>query len=591
MRHTRGAQMVSAVVVAGMLAAACSSMDSIDRHIQRELTQASSGIDAMTPTITGRPKRERLAEAYRKTPPTTNPSASELPFTPADPNLSEQEVLKRLENLYSSGPDARPIDLEETFRLGQSSSREYLRAVEDYMLIAIRMLVEQHRWTPRLFDDITANTTFDSSSGRYRAALDLMNQLRVSQRLPFGGTVEAAYIASSTQQLVDRVGDGYTQASQLVLSAEIPLLRNAGIVAQEDLIQTERDVVYAARAFERTRRTLLVDFGRDYFNLVAQQDSIRNQEARLRSVQGLLEQRRALVEAGRSAAFEARNVEQNVLRSEATLISSREAYKFAVDRFKVRLGLDVSSEVLVRPVTLSLPQPEITLDLASIYALEYRLDYQNQKDRVDDRRRAVEVSRNQLLPDLDVAARAALNTEGSGGRESSAPNYDLDDTDYAIGMTFSLPLDREIERLNLRSSMIALQSAIRDLDRSRDDLVLEARTSLREVERSKFALDLQEQAVEINQLRLDELEIKADEVDAQQRLDAENELLQSRNDRDQAVRDLRVAILQYLLATGQMRVKDDGTFQPLEGMNVRVEDGPISGSDPVQVPPESPDGQ
>jgi hypothetical protein len=47
-----------------------------------------------------------------------------------------------------------------------------------------------------------------------------------------------------------------------------------------------------------------------------------------------------------------------------------------------------------------------------------------------------------------------------------------------------------------------------------------------------------------------------------------------------------VAILDYLLVTGQMRVQDDGTFQPLEGMVVRVEDG----ADPVpdaSVTPES----
>jgi outer membrane protein TolC len=567
-----------------ILGVACTSMDTIDRRVQRELTRSSTGMRAMPPTTTERPDRGNLNEAYRKTPDTNNPSASELSFAEAEQRDSAA-VLARLDDLYAPGPDATPVDLEGTFRLGQSSSREYRRAVEDYMLAAIRLLIERHRWTPRLFNDTTANTTFDSENGRYRAALDLVNELRATQRLPFGGTVEAAYIASMTQQLVNRVGEGYTQASQLVLSANIPLLRDAGMIAQEDLIQAERNVVYAARAFERFRRELLVDLGRDYFDLVAQQAGIANQEARLRSVQQLLRQREALVEAGRAAAFDARNVEQNVLRSEATLINSRETFKFAVDRFKVRLGLAVDSEIRVKPVSLTIPEPSISVDQAAVMALSYRLDYQNDRDRVEDTRRAVEVSRNQLLPDLDVDARATFNSDDDVD-ETSRPDYDLDDTDYAIGVTFGLPLDREIERLNLRTAMINLQRAIRDLDRRRDELVVDSRAAVREVERARFALNLQEQAVEINQLRLDELEIKADEIDAQQRLDAENELLQSRNDRDQAQRDLRVAILDYLLVTGQMRVQDDGTFQPLEGMVVRVEDG----ADPVpdaSVTPES----
>lgn len=544
-------------------------MATIDRKVERELARTSGDMRAMSPEITGRPAQPDLRRAYETRPETVNPTADELGFAKADP---ERDVLKRLEDLYFTSPTAIPLDLQETFRVGQRSSREYQRAVEDYMLAAIRLLIERHRWTPRLFNDTSALLTFDSDDSRYRSALTIVNELRVTQRLPFGGTIEAAYVASMAQQLVNRVGDGYTESSQLVLNAEIPLLRDAGMIAREDLIQAERDVVYAARAFERFRRELLVDLGRDYFNLVAAQNVIANQEARLRSVQRLREQREALVQAGRVAAFEARNVEQNVLRSEATLISTRESYKLAVDRFKVRLGLPVQQDVVVQPVSLELPEPEITVDEAAARALDLRLDYQNDRDRVQDRRRGVEIAKNQILPNLDLTARTFLNPGEEEGR-TGRPIYDLDDTDYSFGVTFGLPLDREIERLNLRTALINLQSALRDLERRRDDLIVESRASVREVERSRFALDLQEQAVVINEMRLKELEIKADEVDAQQRLDAENELLQSRNDRDVALRDLRVAILEYLLATGQMRVKDDGTFQPIRGMDVGGPDG------------------
>ncbi len=91
-------------------------------------------------------------------------------------------------------------------------------------------------------------------------------------------------------------------------------------------------------------------------------------------------------------------------------------------------------------------------------------------------------------------------------------------------------------------------------------LIVDARAAVREIERARFALQLQEMAVATNMERQRELELKADQVDAQIKLDADNELLQSRNDRDAALRDLRVAILNYLLVTGQMRVNADGTF-------------------------------
>jgi len=548
-------------------------MDTIDRQVQKEMTRTSTTMRAMTPTITPQPPREDLKNAYNTEPPTNNPTASELTFVEADP---DRKVLERLEGLYTPSPDGLQVDLEETFRLGQASSREYRRAVEDYMLAAIQLLVEQHRWTPRLFNDTSVETTVEPGDSEYDVALGLINNLRVTKRLPFGGEVEAGYVASMAKQLVNQVGDGRTTSNQLILNATIPLLRNAGMAAREDIIQAERNLVYAARTFENFRRELLVELGRDYFNLVAQQASIVNQEARLKSVQRLWEQRKALVAAGRSAAFESRNVEQNVLRSEAALTSSREQFTLAVDRFKVRLGLPVDAHATIKPVSLVIPEPLIGVDEAAQLALTYRLDYQNDRDQVDDSKRGVAVARNQLLPDFDINARTLFATDGVIDNED-LPLFDLDDTVYAIGMTFGMPLDRQIERLNLRAAMIELERSSRELDQRRDELIVNARASVREVERARFALDLQTQAVEINRLRLQELEIKADEVDAQQQLDAENELLQSRNDRDQAIRDLRVAILQYLLATGQMRVKDDGTFQPLEGMNVRVEAGEDTG--------------
>jgi outer membrane protein TolC len=74
-----------------------------------------------------------------------------------------------------------------------------------------------------------------------------------------------------------------------VLSGDIPLLRGAGSVAREGLIQAERDLIYQSRSFERSRRTLLVSIARDYFNLLEQQAVIQNQMLQIQGLEGLLE--------------------------------------------------------------------------------------------------------------------------------------------------------------------------------------------------------------------------------------------------------------------------------------------------------------
>lgn len=591
-----------AVALFAGLAAGCVNMDSIDRSVDRLVKARSEALGGGA--VAPQPRKLTVYESgptgsarevvTEERPPSQNPDAGDLAYAEAD--TDPKAVLARLDS-YSAMPDSvRALDLEGSFRTAQQTGREYRSAEEEYLLAAIRLLVEQHRWGPRLFDDIRANVDGTGDNGTYQSALRVINELRATQRLPYGGEVEARLITQATQQLTGVAGEQYEQASQLVLGANVPLLRGAGTVAREDIIQAERDLVYAARGFEDFRRRHLVDIARDYFALVAQQSFIRNQEQRLDSVIRLQERTTALVQAGRESAFRARNVEQNVLTSRNSLISARENYLLALDRFKVRLGMAVDEAIRIEPVSLELPDPDIGVARAAELALLYRLDFQNARDQNDDARRRVDNARNDLLPDLNITAQTTLNTDKD--RNRGRFDFDLKDTDYAAGVLLSLPLDRQIERLNLRGSMIQLQRQVRETDELRDTIILNARRAVREIDRARNALVLLSKAVEINQLRNEELDLRSDEVEPQEKLDAENELLQSRNDYQDALRDLRIAILEYLLQTGQLRVGPDGTFKALEGMVVRmVESDPaVAGANagnaaaqaPAAAPPENP---
>ena len=77
-------------------------------------------------------------------------------------------------------------------------------------------------------------------------------------------------------ELHGQVLNGNTQTADLIFNADIPLLRGAGMVAREDLIQAERNMVYAARDFERFRRTFLFDITTEFLNLVVLQLAIGN---------------------------------------------------------------------------------------------------------------------------------------------------------------------------------------------------------------------------------------------------------------------------------------------------------------------------
>lgn len=456
------------------------------------------------------------------------------------------------------------VDLATAFKIAQRSAREHRNQEDTYLVTAISLLLERNQWTPRLSNDTSAVLDGGGDEGRYDNAVRLVNDLRVTQRLPYGGRAEAAWVWEASEQLRSSVTGQYRQASRFVAEASIPLLRSAGLIARESLIQAERDLIYSARDYERFRRSFLVDIANDYFRLVQLRSQIANQNRSLKSLQNLEEATTALFDAGRVKAFDKNIASSNVKSAISSLLNLRESYALAIDRFKVRLGLPVDTVIAIQDLKFEMFEPDISLTDATVLALAYRLDLQNQRDRLEDARRGVANARNQLLPDLNATGSVSIPTDDDT-REGGA-FLDPDQTDYTVGLTFGLPLDRRDEALRLRQAQIRLERQKRDVDRARDDIVVEVRGALRGIELARVQLQLADQRVQIARRRLEEQNLKKDIVKPQEIVDSENELLSAENQRDQALADLRNAVLNYLLASDQLRVARDGTFQPLPGM-------------------------
>lgn len=538
--------------------ASCGSMDSTDERVRRladlRSLEARVSEPATNPEPVARGPRERQLEL---TPATTNPPASALAFTPAD---EARDVAQRLDQYTGTADsDSLPTPLSKVLTIAQRSAPEFRTAEENYVFAAIRLLIERHLWGPRFFNDTSLDlSTQGDGDGQFQTAVNVVNNLRVQKRLPSGGEVEARWVWRAAEQLREQSTGRYRQSSELALSGRIPLLAGAGPVARESLIQAERELVYEARDFEDFRRSFLVQISSDFFDLLQAQAEIANQERQLASLLEFERAETARFEAGRINDFRRLQASNNVLSARAQLASLRERYILQLDRFKVRLGLSPSEPLAAGEIDLELAEPEISPESAAALALEYRLDLQNRRDRLDDARRAISNAENSLLPQLDASGEVAVPTDPSAREGGLAP--DAEALRGRAGLTLSLPLDREDERLRVRQATILAQRAEREYGRVRDDVAVQARQSVRAIDLSRFQLTLAEQRVEINKRRLVELTLRADTVDTKTRLDAENELLESENARDRARTALRNAVLNYLLQTGQMRVSRSGTL-------------------------------
>lgn len=594
---TRGAIFPSAV--RAMLAAAASAtllfaceggMQAIDRRTEENLLAAADDVGGGTirPPLRskefyeGDPFPADPPSMYR--PPTRNPSAGELAFAA---RTAEEETLEasagRIEAAGRPPAEAVPLDLGGALAFALGNAVEYLNAEENYIISALRLIIEQHRFEPRPFNITSAEFDALGQDGRFSRTLDVANDLGIAQRLPYGGEVSARLVVDLTRQ-IDRFGDGDTvQSADVILAAEIPFLRGAGVAAREELIQASRNLIYAARTFEEFRRDFCFSLIRAYLDLVVQQQEIANARRQVESSRQVEAREEAWVKAGRQPPFQADLAKQNTLFAIDRLAGLEERYRVAVDNFKVRIGMDPTEPLVIVPVRLELPEPETTPAQAVALAMEYRLDLQTIADEVADAKRRVDVASNQLLPDLGVSLAGVIPTNGD--MRYGGLNFTPNDGAYSVAARFAAPLDRTIERSRLREAQIRFEQAVRDDRLERDRAAVEVRSALRGIDLSRFSLLLQEQNVRIALNREASIAAAPDRASARDRTEAVDQRRRAEDQRDRAAVDLQVSILAYLLATGQFRVQENGMFMPLPGMRV-VE---IEGTLPQDLPGAAPD--
>src|SRR5258707_9083969 len=91
--------------------------------------------------------------------------------------------------------------------------------------------------------------------------------------------------------------------ASVVLSGTIPLLRGAGMVNLEPLINGERSLVYQVRTFENFRRDFVISVATQYFRLLSLQQSVLNRRGNYTHFLTFTQRARAPLPPGRGGVF------------------------------------------------------------------------------------------------------------------------------------------------------------------------------------------------------------------------------------------------------------------------------------------------
>lgn len=445
------------------------------------------------------------------------------------------------------------LDLEGALRLAAEASREYRAAREDVYLKALSFTAERHRFRDQYALGATGALTRDEGSGTASAS----PSTSVSRNLESGGS----FVLKLATDFLKTLAGGPADTARTLLSANLvlPLVRGSGReVARESLTQSERDVLYELRSFARFQQEFTDGVATSFYRVLAQRDTVTNEELTAKSLERVLERSKAFGPegAGRLPDFEVDQARQDVLSAKDRVVRAQQGYEEALDRFKLELGLPPATTLLPKDDALEVLRRRglepAAFDLAHALATARtrRLDLENARDQRDDASRKVLVAANGLGAQVDLALGAALTGPGAsplGVRGAKGAG--------TVGLDVSLPVERLAERNAYRAALVQEDRAHRAVEALDDAIVVAVRRAWRTLEQARTSYDIQWEGVRLATRRVEsaDLNLQYGKATTRDVLEAEDALIKARNALTTALIDHAVARLDLERDTGVLR--------------------------------------
>jgi outer membrane protein TolC len=461
----------------------------------------------------------------------------------------------------------RPVrmTLMEALQVAARNSRQYQQEKEQVYRAALGLDLDRDEFRP-VFEAIADGRIQADygNDGDENIGIGAFPEVGITQRLKNGMVLSGAIALDLVRMLTS---DNSTLGISADASVTMPLLSGAGRhIVTEQLIQSERDVVYAIWEFEQFKKTFVVNIATAYLEVLQTIDQLENAENNYRRIITSARLSRAFADAGRLPEIQVDQAIQQELGARDSWINAQLGLQRQLDQFKILLGLppdalieldraalqelaaaarrvvreDVpTTQPTVNPATqpagpvparpgapttteivATMPAPEeIVLEPPSDedagpyempeveavrLAFENRPDLRAAQGSVFDAQRQVVIAADALRAGLDLELRGAAG-EGRGiGGDGSQPSGQLrfDEGTYTGALLLDLPLERTAERNQYRTSLILLEAAVRAFQQFEDELKLDIRNDLRQLLNFRESLQTEAKALAVAQRRV-----------------------------------------------------------------------------------------
>jgi outer membrane protein TolC len=498
-----------------------------------------------------------------------------------------------LVNIILSQDKPKPMTLEECLILAMEKNLGLQVQVLQPERAGLSVSLAAEKFLPSLsfqYDSQNVNAPSFSWIDAADAVLTKYSEYTAAlvQAIPTGGQIRASLggSRSDTNRNFQTINPRY--GSQLSFSFAQPLLKDFGFkISRKEIIAAQNNKDIAENGYRMAVLDTLYTVEEAYWNLVFNSENLKVKRQSLKLARGLLERNKKELEIGMMAPIDILSAQADVATREADILQAEVQEKNSEDTLRTLLNLKDKEGSRYSPIVpADAPSPEkreVSMESALAQAMANRPELQSAKLDMKNKELDLTYSRNQLLPDLIF--RADYWSPGISGTQilyaednpltgiiiGQIPGQSRDALkdalkfkykNWAVGLTFSLPLNTVFSRALAAQARVNVEEAAIRLAEKEQQVFLEVRNAAREVETNAKRVEAYAAA-----RTLAEKTLEAEERKAKAGLSTNYLVLLNQRDLANAQTNELRARIDYVLSLARL---DKATGTSLEKRNIKL---------------------
>ncbi|MDD8026649.1 MAG: TolC family protein [Acidobacteriota bacterium] len=502
--------------------------------------------------------------------------------------------------LISAAPAASPQ--EQTAAMSLEAC--ILEALRNNLGVAIEVITPRlsalsfefakEKYIPSLSVGLTESNTSSASFSWIEAAAlvtsdDQTYSAQLSEFVPLGGRFYATLSSYKSESNRSYLTINPRYGSTLTFTYWQPLLRNFGLgLNRRDIVIARNNLDISEVNFRAVLQNTIYSVEQAYWNLVYAVENLKVRRQSLALAKDLLAKNTREAEVGTIAPIEVLNAEAEVATREADILQAESQVASTQDSLATILNLPrrEGQPRLARVIPTDQPAFEarpLDFDASLQTAMENRSDLQATRLDLQNKELTYRYLRNQLLPDLSLNAsywspgvsgtqilyqdddpltNVIIGTIPGGASGSLNDAFRLRYRNWSISLSLSIPINYYLSRSHFAQIQISRDQALLRLQYLEQQVYLEIRNAVRDVETNFKRVQAYKLARELAERRL-----QAEEKKLKVGLTTNYLVLLNQRDLDSAKTNELKALIDYNLSLSSLE-RSLGTSLRTKGIRI-----------------------